>query len=665
MSAVGESVEPLWRPTPEAIERAAITKLTRQIEADHGVELPDYGALWQWSVDHLDEFWTALWSFAGIRGEGAREPVLVSEGMPGARWFPNVRLNFADQVFADRDPDAVALVQVIEDGASLEITWAELERQVAALAATYRRLGVGEGDRVVGYLPNVAATVVAFLAAASIGAIWSVCAPDYAAEAASARLAQLDPALLVSADGYRFNGTHHDRRAEALGLAEQMPNLKGVVYLPYLGLPAPAFGVPVTSWDAATADAEAPLTPVPLAFEHPLWVLYSSGTTGVPKGLVHSHGGVVLESKKVLRLHFDLEPGDRLFWYTSPNWMMWNFAISALVVGASTVTYDGSPSYRTRDHLWQVCAEHGVTVFGASPAYLQACERGGDKPAASYDLSALRLIGVTGSPVAAATFHWIHEQFEGTVPLMSTSGGTDIVSALAVGTPTVPIWPGEISGPALAVALDAFDTNGRPVRGQVGELVVTKPMPTMPLFLWNDPEGERYRDAYFGVFPGIWRHGDWITLTERGSVTIHGRSDATLNRKGVRIGSADIYAIVDMVPGVKEALVVGIDLPDADYPDADYWMPLFVVLEDGIALDDALREEIANRLRQQASPRHVPDEIIAVPAIPHTRTGKKLEVPIKRILNGSRPEDVLSLGAVEDPTALDAFVALGQQRQSR
>jgi acetoacetyl-CoA synthetase len=388
-------------------------------------------------------------------------------------------------------------------------------------------------------------------------------------------------------------------------------------------------------------------------------VLYSSGTTGVPKGLVHSHGGVALENHKVMRLHLDLTSADRLFWYTTTNWMMWNFVVSALVVGSSMVAYDGSPGHPDTDRLWQLCAEHGVTVFGTSPAYLQASERNGDEPMRRHDLAAIRLIGATGSPVASSSYDWIAQQFH-SVPLMSISGGTDIVSALAIGAPTVPVWPGELSCPALGVALDAFNDHGTPVRNRVGELVVTAPLPTMPVCLWNDPDLTRYQESYFDRYPGVWRHGDWVTLTDRGSLLIHGRSDATLNRKGVRLGSADIYEIVESVAGVRESLVVGIDLPDGQY-----WMPLFVVLDDAHVLDDDLVSAIQAALREQASPRHVPDDVFAVPAIPHTRTGKKLEIPVKRILAGARPTDVLSVGAIDDPSALDAFVDLAASRAGR
>lgn len=650
------SPAPVWTPDPDVAARSALAAFTRRVEATYDVRLPAYQDLWRWSIDHLGEFWDLVWQDGGVAGRRGDGPALASETMPGAVWFPGSTLNYVDQVFDGRPADGVAVVEATEEGHSAEISWAELEQRTANVAAALRDLGVVPGDRVVGYLPNGSAAVVAFLATASLGAIWSACGPDYAAAAAANRLAQLEPTVLVCADGYHFGGSRHDRREEAVELAGLLPTVRAVLHVSHLGEPPLDFGLPLTTWESVTARPAPPLQPVAVPFEHPLWVLYSSGTTGVPKGLVHSHGGVVLEYLKSLRLHLDLGPTDRLFWYTTTNWMMWNFVVSGLLVGAGVVTYDGSPAHPGTDRLWQLCADHGVTVFGTSPAYLQASERKGDAPTRDHDLSRIRLIGATGSPVAASSYAWIAGLFPG-VPLMSTSGGTDVVSALATWAPTVPVWPGELSCAPLGVALDAFDEAGRSVRDRVGELVVTAPMPSMPVMLWNDPDGSRYRDAYFDHYPGVWRHGDWITMTGRGSVVIHGRSDATLNRKGVRLGSADIYEIVERVPGVKEALVVGIDLPDAGY-----WMPLFVVLDEGRELDDDLRAAIRTSLRDQASPRHVPDDIVAVPALPHTRTGKKLEVPVKRILAGARVEDVLSLGAVDDPTALEPFAALAATR---
>ena len=642
------SVEPVWTPDPGAAEHSQVALFARRVEQRYGLELPDYDALWRWSVEDVGRFWDEVRAMFEV-DLGSPTAVLADDAMPGAVWYPGGSLNYVAEVFRDRPQTEVAVVAVTEDGGNRELTWRELERRTGAFAATLRGLGVGLGDRVVGYVPNGAEALVAFLATASLGAIGSCCGPDYAAPAAATRLAQLEPRVLVAADGYHFGGRTHDRREEVVALAGLLPTATAVVHVPHLGLEPPATGRRDLTWAYATGE-DAPLAPVRVAFDHPLWVLYSSGTTGVPKGLVHGHGGVVLEALKTGAFHLDMTDADRMLWYTTTNWMMWNFLISSLLSGSSVIAYDGSPTSPEPDQLWRLAAEHGATVLGTSPGYLLASERHGLKPAVDHDLSRLRRVGVTGAPLPAGASYWFREQFGPSIPLVSTSGGTDIVAGLAAWAPNVPIWAGELSRPALGVALNAFDDAGRPVRGDVGELVVTRPMPTMPVMLWNDPDGSRYRATYFDVYPGVWRHGDWVTITERGSLVIHGRSDATLNRNGVRMGSADIYAIVEKVPGIAEALVVGVDRPDGRY-----WMPLFVVLEPGAELDDALHATVADRLRREASPRHVPDEILAVASIPHTRTGKKLEVPIKRILLGAKAADVLSLGAVDDASSLTVF----------
>jgi acetoacetyl-CoA synthetase len=646
----------MWRPDPDDVAKARISDFARVASERSGLELGDYGALQRWSVDDIAGFWRCVWDYFDIVAESGSDTVLADEQMPGARWFPGARLNFVDQVFRDRPADEPAVLELDETGRYLELTWGQLEAQVAAVAAVLREHGVGVGDRVAAYLPNSAETVVAFLATASLGAIWSACGMDYAPTAALGRFTQLDPLVLFAADGYRNGGKVYDRTESVAQVRAELPTLRATIAVDRIG----AAPLPDSiAWaDALARPAGLDTTAVP--FEQPLWVLFSSGTTGLPKGIVHGHGGVLLEHLKSAALQCDLGPGDRFWWYTTPSWMMWNFQVAGLLVGATIVCYDGSPSYPTVDALWDHAAGLGVTFLGTSPAYLAACAKAGVRPGDEHDLSRLRTLGVTGSTLPAPSYHWVAENVGERVQVGSMSGGTDVVTGFAGSTPTVPVWAGEISAASLGVALEAFDEQGRSVVGEVGELVVTKPMPSMPVMFWNDPDGSRYRDAYFDVYPGIWRHGDWVTITEHGSVIMHGRSDATLNRNGIRMGSADIYEAVEQIPEITEAMVIGLD-----EADGGYWMPLFVTLQPGAELDDALRGRIRSAIREHASPRHVPDEVYAAPGIPHTRTGKKLEVPVKRMLQGSVSGTAFDAGSVDDPSLIDWYLEIGQEHRAQ
>ena len=625
---------PQWRPTDSDIANARVTDFAKFVQNRTGATLSDYQSLWQWSVDDPSAFWDALWEYFDLGDPPDR--VLESSDMPGARWFPGVRLNYVDQIVRNARTDRAAILHVSEDGDIAQLSWHELLGRVAAFAQTLQSHGVQAGDRVVGYLPNIPEAVIAFLATASIGAIWSACGQDYSAKAALDRLGQLEPVVLVTADGYRYGGKAHDKRDDVTALQAGLPTLRATVLASEL-----------------TTQADTELTTVPVDFDHPLWILFSSGTTGLPKGIMHGHGGVVLEHLKAIALQSDIGAEDTFFWYTSPSWMMWNFQVAGLLVGATIVCYEGSPNHPRPDALWEIAARVGATVLGTSPGYVLGCAKAGAVPRTEHDLSALRTVGITGSSLPPSSSLWLRDNVGDRVQVASISGGTDVVSAFIGGVRTVPVWPGELSAPYLGVALDAWDESGKPVRGEVGELVITKPMPSMPISFWNDADGSRYRSAYFEMFPGVWRHGDWITITDHGSIIVHGRSDSTLNRHGIRMGSADIYQAVERLPEIAEALVIG-----AEQPDGGYWMPLFVVLVDDAELTDELRDRIKRTIRDEVSPRHVPDEIIVAPGVPHTRTGKKLEVPIKKLFQGADAARVVEKSAVDDPALLDWYANL-------
>jgi len=645
-------MQPQWTPTELDIAEAGITHFARFAAerssfAPGGLDAPDYHELWQWSVRDLPGFWRAVWEYFDL-GEVAGE-VLTDDRMPGASWFPGTRLNYVDQVLRRTRTDRPAILAVTEDQPTREISWAELIEQTAALARTLRELGVQPGDRVIGYLPNIPETVIAFLATASIGAVWSACGQDYSPKAALDRLGQLEPTVLITADGYRFGGKAHDKSTDIAALRAGLPTLRATIVVDRLGASVPD----TTAWTEAVATTgDAPeLETEQVAFDHPLWIVFSSGTTGLPKGIVHGHGGVVLEHLKAVALQFDITSEDTFFWYTSPSWMMWNFQVAGLLIGSTIVCYDGSPTHPGPDGLWRIAAEVRATVLGTSPGYVLACIKAGSHPAAEHDLSPLRMVGITGSALPPSSALWLRDNVG--VPVASISGGTDVVSAFLGWARTVPVWPGELSVPYLGVALDAYDESGASVHGEVGELVVTAPMPSMPVSFWRDEGGKRYRDAYFDMFPGIWRHGDWITRTDHGSIIVHGRSDSTLNRHGIRMGSADIYQAVESLPEITEALVIGVE-----QPDGGYWMPLFVLLAPGAELTGELIERLERTIRTEVSPRHVPDEILLAPGIPHTRTGKKLEVPIKKLLQGADAGRVVERSAVDAPDLLDWYAAV-------
>jgi acetoacetyl-CoA synthetase len=649
------AAEKLWEPPAELVQRARMTEYMRWLEAERGLGFDRYEELWRWSVGDLEAFWGSIWDFFGVLADGERSPVLASREMPGAKWFPGASLNYAEHVFAGKDGAETAILHASELRPLTELSWAELGAQVAALAAGLRGLGVQRGDRVVAYMPNVPEAIVAFLATASVGAVWSSCSPDFGPASVVDRFAQIEPRVLIAVDGYRYGGKDFDRRETVASLQAAMPSLRHTVVLPYLD-PEPDLSSlrDTIRWGellAAGEGAEPSFERVP--FEHPLWVLYSSGTTGLPKAIVQGQGGILLEHLKKLNLHVDAHPGDRLFWFTTTGWMMWNFLVSGLLTRAAIVLYDGNPGHPGMGVLWDLAERAGVTMFGTSASYISACMKAGVEPGAGRDLSRLGAVGSTGSPLSPEGFDWVYEHLGAGTWLFSTSGGTDLCTAFVGGVPLLPVYRGELQGRALGAAVEAWDEDGNAVVDEVGELVVTEPMPSMPVRFWGDPDGSRYRASYFEHYPGVWRHGDWIEITSRGTAVIYGRSDSTINRSGVRMGTSEIYRAVLGLDDVVDALVV-----DVPRPGTEGWMPLFVVLREGASLDDALRREIARRVRERCSPRHVPDEVFEIAEVPRTLSGKALEVPVKRILMGAPAEEAASRDSLANPAALDYFTEM-------
>jgi acetoacetyl-CoA synthetase len=639
----------LWTPPADVRETTEIGRFVSWLRDERGRDFAGYDELWRWSVEDLEGFWGAVWDFFGVRSHAPYKRVLGSRAMPGAEWFRGARLNYAEHMLgADDDADRVAVVARSQTRDPIELTFGELREQVARARAGLQRLGVRPGDRVVAYLPNIPETLVAFLATASLGAIWSACAPEFGARSILGRFGQIEPKVLLTVAGYTYRDRAIDRRENVAEIRAGLPSLEHVVHVPYGEL-----GVPdAIGWDELLAE-RGPLAFDPVDFDHPIYVLFSSGTTGLPKAIVHGHGGQLIEQLKGVGLGWDLKPGGRLLWFSTTAWMMWNALVSALLVRASVVMIDGDPMWPDPAFQWRLAQETRPTMMGVSPTFLMACRKAGLQLGRDFDLSSIRAVGFAGSPLPTEGYHYVYEQLGPDVLLINGSGGTDVCGAFVSGSFLQPVYDGEISGCCLGVDAKAFDADGDEVVGELGEMVITQPMPSMPVRFWNDPGDERYRSSYFDLYPGVWRQGDWILFTERGSCVITGRSDATLNRGGVRLGTSELYAVVEGLDEVADSLVV--HLEDSEGGAGE--LILFVALADGGELDDELRTRIAGALRRELSPRHVPDAIVAVPCIPRTFTGKKLEAPVKRILLGARAEEVASRDALPDPAAIDAFVA--------
>jgi acetoacetyl-CoA synthetase len=641
----------LWEPSIERAESTNLTRYIRWLAANGFGTFADYPALWAWSVRELDRFWESIWRFHDV--SAARPYRVVREGsqMPGTSWFPGSRLNYAEHLFRNAVADQIALLWRSEDS-QRSVSWAELRDETAALAAGLRELGVRPGDRVVAVMPNLPETLTAFLAVTSIGAVWSVCSPDFGLASLVDRFRQIEPVVLLAVDGYRHGGKTFDRRSLVSELQKALPSLRHTVLLPYLDRDVSTAGFackPILWRDLVAGDHDLEFTHVEA--DHPLWIVYTSGTTGLPKPIVHGHAGVLLERLKAVVLHGDVKPDDRYFWYTTTGWVMWNLNVSALLGCATIVLYDGSPWFPDRAALWHTVEETRTTIFGTSSAYLVECMREGQVPRDRHDLSALRAMGATASPLPAEAFAWVYGDVKKDVWLASSSGGTDVATAFVGGCPLLPVYAGEIQCRELGIDVQAFDEQGHERVDEVGELVVLQPMPSMPLYFWNDEGNRRYHDSYFAKYPGVWCHGDWISFTPRGSAVIHGRSDSTINRNGVRVGTSEIYRAVDTVSGVADSLVI--ELPVSG---RDATVVLFVVLQTGVRMDVRLEAAITDAVRVLVSPRHVPDVIEVIAEVPRTLNGKKLEVPVKRILSGVSVHDAVTIGSVANPQSLQHFV---------
>ncbi|MCB9449545.1 MAG: acetoacetate--CoA ligase [Flavobacteriales bacterium] len=645
----------LWSPSPEWIRASRMESFRVWLSEKQNVSCNTYQDLWQWSVDHVADFWEALWKYFDVQSHTPCQQVLdqPAETLLGSQWFTGATLNYAEHVFRNAQNGQPAILFKSERHPLTAITWDELQSKVSSVAAWLKSKGIQKGDRVAAFLPNIPEAIIAFLAVNSLGGVWSSCSPDFGTASVVDRFQQIEPRILIAADGYSYNGKPFDKTKAVEELAAQLPTLETVVWLPYLNdAPPPHTSAPVALWKDVEATQSNKLTFTPVPFDHPIWVLYSSGTTGKPKAITHSQGGILLEHLKAMGLHQDCRKGDRFFWYSTTGWMMWNYANSALLHGATVVLYDGAAAFPDINALWEFAKEARINHFGGGAAYYIACMKK-DVHFPEGAFPDLRSVGSTGSPLPPEAFEWLYHSVKKDMWLISLSGGTDICSGFVGGAPMLPVYKGEIQCRMLGCKVEAFDDNGQPLVDEVGEMVITEPMPSMPICFWNDPGNERYRESYFDMYPGLWRHGDWVKITPRGTLVIYGRSDATLNRGGVRIGTSEVYSAVDSIPEVADSMVVCIEREGGAY-----YMPLFVVPAEGQQLTDGLKQKINQTLKSQYSPRHVPDEIIAVSEIPYTISGKKMEAPVKKILMGMDPEKAVSKDAMRNPKALEPFIRM-------
>jgi len=652
----------LWTPSPERIERARITEFRRWLKQHRGLEFADFEALWRWSTDDVEAFWQACWDFFGVEASTPPRAVLESHAMPGTKWFPGARLNYARHMLRHERPDATAIMYLNERQALQSMSWDELAGKVRILATQLRKLGLTKGDRVVAYMPNIPETLIAMLATTSIGAIWSSCGPDFGTPGVLDRFSQLSPKILFHIDGYQYGGKPFDRREEVKKIVARLDSLKHIVYTPYLNPNDHEPLGPNTHFFNELLD-HPPVSREAFQYEEvdfndPLWILFSSGTTGLPKPIMHSHGGITIEQLKHVAFNFDMRAGERLFFFTTTGWMMWNFLVSSMLSNVIPLLYDGNPAWPDGDLLWKMVQDAKANLFGASPTYQSILEKNGVVPKAKFDLSSLDSVTLAGSPVSPECQAWFYENVKKDAWIVPGCGGTDICSGFVGGVVTLPAYAGEIQARCLGIAVHVIGENGEFVKNEVGEMVVTEPMPSMPVGFWNDPGDARFIETYFSDFPGKWRQGDFYKINDRGGCFVLGRSDATLNRHGIRIGTAEIYRTIVLVPGVEDGLIVNLDLPDGKF-----FMPLFVKLKDGVTLDDKLVKAINDKLRSEYTPRHIPDKIYQVPSIPYTISGKRMEVPVRRILSGVPVAKAANRDAMADPKALDYFIEYARTQQ--
>lgn len=653
-----ETVKKLWSPDEKTIQNANLTKYINWLNNRQQKKFNGYQELWEWSVNNVEDFWVSIWEYFNIISHKKYSQVLSGSQMPDYSWFEGAELNFSEHIFRKESDKNPALIFKQEGDSLKEISWSDLKNKVSAFSGYLKRSGVKKGDRVVAYIANCPEAVIGFLATNSLGAVWSSCSPDFGTSSVIDRFAQIEPKILITIDGYQYGGKNFPKSTVVKELQEQLPTLTETVVIPYLHK---AYNESILShniqWnDALEKGKGEELTFEPVPFNHPIWVLYSSGTTGAPKAITHSHGGILLEHLKYLTFHNDIKEGDRCFWYTTTGWMMWNYIIGSLLCGGTVVLYDGSPAYPDMNVLWKFAEEARITHFGTSAGFVVANMKADTHPGKDFNLNYLRSVGSTGSPLPPEAFDWLYKEIKEDLWVASISGGTDVCSAFVGGNPLWPVYSGEIQCRALGCKLEAFDEEGKSVIDGVGEMVITKPMPSMPIYFWNDEDKSRYKESYFEMFPGIWRHGDWTKITPRNGIIIYGRSDATLNRGGVRIGTSEVYRAVDKINEIQDSIIVCIEKDNGEY-----YMPLFVVPKEGVVLTEELKRKINTTLRQEYTPRHVPDEIILVPDIPYTISGKKVEAPVKKILMGKASEKSLNADALKNPASLDFFKKFANQ----